>query len=486
MTDVWEQMVSSALMGTERRAFSPPADYGVQQPDPDAALLDMAAILTLQRRAGWQPPTYHGALPVECEPDQLPRCSPRAVNRLAMIMNDTHRDLLPEWLEAAGQNGWRVPEEFLPALLAQGRREVAWRASIIQAIGRRGRWLAGQNPEWAYAAGGDDVDWEEASHAARFVYLFNLRKADPAHGRVLLEGSWENEPARYRAELLACLEIGLSMEDEPFLEAALDDRSQWVRDKAADLLAHLPDSRLVARVQERVGSCVRFDGQEFELDLPAELDEAMQRDGVTDKLPSSLWSLGKRAWWLTGMIQAVPPVFWSERFKADPADLVQAAGECEWKDVLHEGWIAALQRHPDLGWAVALLAEYPTRTDMLTGLPPKQREQCVMAVFQTGSVAAGLPLLQLIAACQHPWSVPFAEFVLGQLSHCAQSDERSNHKAARLIKTFGHYIPPHMVGEVRARLLAPEESKESDWRKTVKTMVSVLEFRRRMWKELER
>ena len=43
------------------------------------------------------------------------------------------------------------------------------------------------------------------------------------------------------------------MDDEPFLESALDDRSREVRQQAADLLTRLPDSRLALRMAERAG-----------------------------------------------------------------------------------------------------------------------------------------------------------------------------------------------------------------------------------------
>ena len=48
----WEDLVATALLGTERRQFPAPGDR-----DPATALLDAAAVRTLERRSGLRPST---------------------------------------------------------------------------------------------------------------------------------------------------------------------------------------------------------------------------------------------------------------------------------------------------------------------------------------------------------------------------------------------------------------------------------------------
>jgi hypothetical protein len=127
-------------------------------------------------------------------------------------------------------------------------------------LGKRGRWLARQNPDWAYAVAGEvpdepgaiDEAWTTGTPEARVALLRQLRQADPARGRELLASTWKTDGPEDRAAFLKAFEIGLGPDDEPFLEAALDDRRKEVRAAAIELLTRLPGSRLVRRMIERV------------------------------------------------------------------------------------------------------------------------------------------------------------------------------------------------------------------------------------------
>jgi len=52
---------------------------------------------------------------------------------------------------------------------------------------------------------------------------------------------------------------GLSLADEPLLEAALDERDAGVRGWAAHLLARLPGSALGQRMARRAAGCLRIE-----------------------------------------------------------------------------------------------------------------------------------------------------------------------------------------------------------------------------------
>src|SRR5207302_10187282 len=128
-------------------------------------------------------------------------------------------------------------------------------------------WLAAQRPDWAYASGTpapstvDDGDvWELGVIARRVAYLTRLRRRDPARGRELLAEAWDAEPPEDRAMLLGALRTGLSTEDDPVLERALDDRRRQVRDVALDLLSHLPHSAYGQRMATRARACVDLSG----------------------------------------------------------------------------------------------------------------------------------------------------------------------------------------------------------------------------------
>jgi hypothetical protein len=276
--ELWNDLVTAATVGTERRPFAPAAGHGplaeliarIDTSGPEGALLSAAAVAALYRRAGTIVPHDERPAAAECPPDNQPDCGPRAAARLASMLGGNHRGVLPEWLAALANAGRRAPAALLPELLDLGRAQSDLRPAIAAVLGARGRWLAAQNPEWSYARtelrglrtesetealnsqfSVLTTEWETGARAARIALLHELRVRQPAQARDLLATTWASEKADERAAFLAAFEIGLSIADEPFLEAALDDRGKEVRHAAAALLARLPESRLAARMLAR-------------------------------------------------------------------------------------------------------------------------------------------------------------------------------------------------------------------------------------------
>lgn len=99
---------------------------------------------------------------------------------------------------------------------------------------------------WMSAAPGQDGEaelteesWADFAPAERRAVLARMRRADPAAARALIEAKAPAEAADQRLRLVQLLETGLSAEDAPFLEGLAKDRSEKIRDLAADLLARL-------------------------------------------------------------------------------------------------------------------------------------------------------------------------------------------------------------------------------------------------------
>jgi len=265
----WQDLVTASLLGTERTAVPLVAVPGVPTPadapgDPAAILLDRAALLTVARRGG-RPAERAEPLPAT-EPDPAPTVSPAAGRRLARMLGGEPPDLLAEWLTAAVTRGRRAPAYLLPALLDRARRvtpaDPELRLLAAKAGGSRARWLAGLNPDWtfvtAHARPGDDA-WRLGDAGQRRGYLTALRAHDPGAARELIAGNWDAAGPDERVMFVNVMAGGLSLADEPLLEAALDDRSAWVRKMAADVLAALPGSALAQRMAERAGRCLRLD-----------------------------------------------------------------------------------------------------------------------------------------------------------------------------------------------------------------------------------
>jgi hypothetical protein len=447
----WAGLLRAALLGTGRQPPPDPAPDGsalsralaaAAGATPEDALLARAALLAAYRRAARIPARDERPPAAPAEEETAPLCPPAAARHLATMLGGTFAAALPEWLGAAARAGYVVPPELLPGLLQAAAGDADLRPHLAAVAGARGRWLAAQRPEWAFAASAGEGEpgvaedaggWETLGLEARAALLVRVRGRDPARGRALLESTWAKEAPRERAALLAALETGLSMDDEPFLEAALDDRRKDVRTAAAQLLSRLSGSRLVGRMTERArgwlavapgkaGLVARVTGRAaptLDVRLPDACDAAMERDGIVAKPP---YGMGERAWWLLQVVAAVPPQTWSAATGAEPGELLAAAGRGEWRDVLVPAWSAAAVRHADAAWAEALLAS-PAQPSALPGvdasagaqldlLPAERAEAVALASLGHRGVA---PALALLGGIRRPWSAELTRAVLGRI-----------------------------------------------------------------------
>jgi hypothetical protein len=388
----WPELVSAALLGTERREPAAEAPIAIERTSAEERLLARAAVVAVYRRAGARARAGLGPL-APARSETLPRCSQAAALRLAGILAGEYPGVLAEWLELARARSVRVPEDLLPALLtaARGRRDV------VAVAGERGAWLARLDEAWRWAAPQADV-WETGSLEERRAWLAAERAADPARARAALADTWPAEDGRARAALLAVLAEGLSAADEPFLEAALGDRRREVRATAAELLARLPRSRLARRMAPRAGPLLRVargPRPRLAVELPDALDETAARDIVEVRPPRGV---GERAWWLRQMIAATPLGVWRRRLRRSPEELVALPVEGGLGDAVHAGWSHAAARQHDPGWAAALL---PRTWDvrLVDALAPDVAERHVAAALDDPRARAAL------ARLRRPWGL---------------------------------------------------------------------------------
>ncbi|MFB9583990.1 DUF5691 domain-containing protein [Streptomyces goshikiensis] len=427
----WEELVGAALLGTERRQGSP------------EALLDAAAVQTVRRRAGLRP-AEAGPRPEPAPRDPRPVPPEAARRRLAQLLAGRSAaaggggrrggapdltELLPQWLATAGRHGYRAPAALVPALLEAARARTDLRPQALALAGARGLWLARLNPDWRFAlrggpggagalpeltdAAGVERLWQEGLFAERVALLGAVRAQEPAGATRLLATTWATERAEDRLMFLDSLRVGLSEGDEPFLEAALGDRSRNVRATAAELLSALPGSALAGRMAERALACVGPEG----VVPPAECDAGMLRDGVVKRPPAGR---GERAWWLGQLVEAAPLSRWRERFGGlGPAEILARPTAEGWAEEFHAAWCRAAVRQRDPEWSKALLgsaaappaagpgtASIAERAKLLSVLPEGERAAWVAEFVRAHGLSEAF---QLLGVCGVPW-----EGVLGR------------------------------------------------------------------------
>ncbi|MEU9112612.1 DUF5691 domain-containing protein [Streptomyces sp. NPDC048483] len=468
-TAAWEDLVSAALLGTERR--TPPVPLRAGQ-SPAAALLDAAAVSTVRRRAALRP-ALAGERPAAAPADPRPPLPPAARRRLSLLLADRGgtgggsrrgtapdlTELLPQWLTAAEEYGYRAPGALLPALLDTARARTDLRPAALALAGPRAVWLARLNDDWKFAlrgtAGpaavpgeggtartgaspraaesGRDPEgvrrlWEEGLFAERVTLLTALRRRDPAAGLDLLDSTWATERAEDRLMFLDSLREGLSTADEPFLEEALSDRSRNVRATAAELLSALPGSALAARMAERARACIGLDrtpAPVITVEAPQECDAGMQRDGVVLKPPSGR---GQGAWWLSQLTEAAPLDSWRDMFDGrPPAEIIALPVADNWRTELHDAWCRAAVRQRDAGWARALLGAPATPAQatevapagssrdlakLLTVLPEDERAAWVAEFIAAHGLSDAF---RMLGVCAVPWAEPLGRSVVDAL-----------------------------------------------------------------------
>ncbi|MFJ8664665.1 DUF5691 domain-containing protein [Streptomyces sp. NPDC093600] len=530
--DAWEELVTSALLGTDRRPPASPALSGAATAADDApvVLLDAAALHTVRRRAGLRPgPAAPAPEPAPADDRRpLPEAARRRLGRLladraAPAPSGGRRgaapdlaELLPQWLAAANEHGYKAPASALPALLDAARARTDLRPQALALAGPRGLWLAGLNPEWKFALRGasgsavlpdarDDEAvralWEEGLFAERVALLSSLRAADPAAALSLLRSTWPAERAEDRLMFVDSLRSGLSDADEEFLEAALSDRSRNVRSTAAELLSALPGSALAGRMARRAASCVSLDRTEgaetIVVEAPHECDAGMRRDGL---IPTPPTGRGERSWWLGQLVESAPLACWPARFGGrGPEEIVALPVADEWRAELHAAWCRAAVRQGDAAWSRALLgrpsappatgpgtASLAERAKLLSTLPDEERARWVASFIAAHGLSEAF---QLLGVCAVPWAEPLGGAVIDALDIAREAGSYP-WSFSGVMGLAERCLSPDAAPQLESLTALPAEPEDASpgaggyWSEAFQRLVSTLRLRAEMLAEL--
>ncbi len=153
----WTEMVTVALLGTDRREPpSPPhgglADLAADAPEPTASqrLLQQVAATTVVRRAGVLPgPPVSTVAPPD--PDPRPLTPPSATATWRRIVSDW-AVLEDEWVLTVIRSGRRLSPELVPPLLARHRTDATRHARVRAAAGPLGEWMISWSPRLGCAS----------------------------------------------------------------------------------------------------------------------------------------------------------------------------------------------------------------------------------------------------------------------------------------------------------------------------------------------
>ncbi|VEI17024.1 DUF5691 domain-containing protein [Actinomyces viscosus] len=286
-------LAQAAVLGTSTRPFSPsalpgavastlpPRQRGSQDADrtSDAqngtdALLDAGAAYGAVHRA--MIPQAPSARDTGWATSSRPLAPKALCSALEQILvSKPQQQLLATALELVTERGWRLPAPLLVRVLNEAAYKHENRDVVLGIIDERAAAVLRAHPVWgkrveplvdllshgpgnapggASGSTGDDSVWRLGTTTQRLTYFKQLRAQDPVAARALLVAGWDREKAEARQGIVEALATNLSEADLPLLEMALTDRSAGVRQAAAKVLLHLPESGLVQRAEALAAS----------------------------------------------------------------------------------------------------------------------------------------------------------------------------------------------------------------------------------------
>ncbi|MDY6898603.1 MAG: DUF5691 domain-containing protein [Cyanobacteriota bacterium] len=497
---IWQDLVKTAVIGTQRQQLKIVTQDNqlgevlsrLDTNDKEGSLLSAAGTIYLYQKAGQLAAIDNKKTLDICDLDDLPYCSQVSEQHLGIMLSGEYTGFLPEWLKLLAETKKVVSPKYLPELLKLGILQHHWRKFILPVLGKRGIWLAVQNPEWNYAVGEDaDKIWKNGSLEARKKLLKELRQSDTEKGRDKLISIWSKEKAKERASFLEVLEVGLSVDDMTFLEDTLEDRSKLVRDVAARLLAQIPESKLVQRMIERVRPLLSFDRNIIEVELPKKCTLEMIQDGIDES--KYIPSLGEKASLLLQMLACVPPSIWSNDWKKTPAELINIIENSKWEKLFLEAWATAAIRSKDIVWSEALLKssakfyQNSNRIDLiinlLGNLSCSQAQNLILDVLQKSSntppfnsASLAFPLL---THTPYTWSEEISRTVISSIKNSIENNiQINNWQFNSALENYSKKIAPSIYPEAIEILnYAESENINESVIKSIDKFLTKLKFR---------
>jgi hypothetical protein len=488
--NLWQSLVATALVGTERQADlpkidgSPIGEFMAQLPAANAetSLLNRAAALALYCQAGQQPMTFSAPAPIACEADDLPVCPQSALVYLRQTLTGDRRAQLPECLSLMAQAGWRLPERLLPQVLELGRKQPELRPVITLVLGKRGRWLAQQLQDENYAAvATGSADWETGTRSQRMRYLEQTRLTDPALARAQLEGVFGQENAKDRALFLKTLQVGLGEGDLVFLEKGLSDRSQEVQQVAIELLTQLPTSSLCQRAIAALRTAIVDDrpGGRFDIIPPQHLDADIQALKLAPLLIEK--KLGKSAVQLTHLISWAPLSIWSEQFGMTIPELVEFTVNSDWRDAIVLGLVSATMNQRNAIVAAELLATIPEEGPRLIGLlTAAQANDLALQLDRQGKQEK---VWQWFWESSHPWNLAVTEMIILFTAEKLKSTHERGVMMSWLGETFANRVD--LTKGIAIELLQNLETEDRYIQAQLVQLCQTIQFRQEMVQALQ-
>jgi hypothetical protein len=169
-------------------------------------------------------------------------------------------------------------------------------------------------------------------------------------------------------------------------------------------------------------------------------------------------------------IAAIDPSFWAGLFERSAPELIEAAKNGQWADLLLGGWQSAAIRYRTLDWLEALLDQFAEPgtwpADLFLAMPGAARERAMLRKYEADA-AKWLPATA--SCCPHAWSAGFTERFLEMIERYPAQDS-TQYYYRELLRAAA------MIASPEARMPPPDAVFE----RALAEFFETLSFRRRM------
>lgn len=501
--NAWQELVRQALIGNiSSKKISPLLleqfrQYGLNlSPNqaPETILLKAAAIQNKLYSVAQIPPSIPSETGQIAPEETLDYCHSQRRYQLQYILKHRYDEMLTEFLDLLKDHCQIIAPDLLPELLNYGVKRPHIQTLIIACIGNRGHWLAQFSEDWSYAQiinKTDDVFFY-GKHEERLNFLRKIRSETPDRVLDLLEQVWDSEGFSTKASFLKILQHNLSSKDEAFLNTALEDNRQEVRNQAAILLALIPESQLVQRMQDLASQLVTYDPKKeaITVGLPASCTKKMKLDGIAPR-QIFIKDHGPKANQLAQIIAKIPPQWWEKMFCKNPQELFLLAAKTEWKNVFVWGWAMAAKNFQSEDWIVACHRFYLETffrhnwsnfsIDFLyQDLPNNLFNTLAGEYLKTDNrptLSDDHPIVSFLLAEGQSWNEDITKKIIKRIKNTIEQDTYVFHWSIKaVIKRAAFSIPPKLYELVKEGWPTQSYGWHS-WQKEVDAMLSILKVR---------
>lgn len=356
---MWEELVKTALLGTERTEIAEALETFLKQcklPQPTSAeeeLLQLLSVYASAKKSKIQ--TQQIVIEIPQAKEETQSCSAEAAKKLQLILKGTYAAALPEFFYLLSKKEQTLPPSSLPDLFEKSLTDAPLWQQIQNFMPPFGEWLLHQNINWAAIwLTEKEIDWISATPTQQVRYLSQIRKsATPQSAIELLNPIWENIDWKRRLELLKPFKDGLSKSDEPFLTKVIKEKRKDLRQLAMNFLLQIPDSELSIQLLEYLKQHIAFKSGKLKINIP-EVDKNPFADAISFSKKEKLKE-GIRVATLAQLFAKSDLKEWEAHFALDAPSIVQLFLRSDYRTAFAERLIEAARQQKNETWTIPLL-----------------------------------------------------------------------------------------------------------------------------------